>query len=143
MKIAANRVISGTFGSVQVDGIEIAEVSALQAKVSYTKEDVQMSGQMAVDQKVTGYKGTGSLTLKKVYTRFADFAEAIKKGKDVRATVISNLDDPDAYGAERVAIYNVSLDDLTLADWAVGKTQEVTCPFTFTDWEFLGEVKPA
>ena len=143
MRVAANRVISGTFGSVHVDGLDIAEVSALQAKVSYTKEDVQMAGQRAVDQKVTNFKGTGSLTLKKVYTRFADFAESIKKGQDVRATVISSLDDPDAYGAERVAIYNVSLDDLTLADWAVGKTQEVTVPFTFTDWEFLGEVKPA
>ncbi len=140
MKVTANKVISGTWGSVTVDGVEIAEISALQAKVSYTKEEVQMARQMGVDQKITGYKCTGSLTLKKVFTRFAEFADAIKQGKDMRATVISHLEDPDAYGAERVALYNVSLDDLTLADWAAGKTQEVTVPFTFTDWEYLSKV---
>ena len=140
MKLSANRTISGTFGSVMVDGREIAEISACQAKVSYNKEEVQMAGQMAVDQKVTGYKCTGSLTLKKVFTRFSEVADNIKKGVDVRLTVISHLEDPDAYGAERVALYNVSLDDLTLADWAVGKTQEVSVPFTFTDFEFLSKV---
>ena len=140
MNIAANKVISGTWGKVLVDGLEIAESSALQAKVSFNKEEVQMARQMAVDQKITGYKGTGSITLKKVFTRFADFAEAVKLGKDVRASILSELDDPDAYGAERISISNVSFDDLTLADWTVGRTQEITVPFTFTDWEFLEKV---
>mgnify|MGYP002236849848 FL=1 len=43
--------------------------------------------------------------------------EGIKRGVDRRFTVISKLRDPDSYGAERVALYDVSFDDLTLADW--------------------------
>ena len=63
--------------------------------------------------------------------------DKLKQGKDVRFTVISKLDDPDAYGAERVAVTGVSLDDLTLADWEVGKTGSTENPFTYTDYSFL------
>ena len=40
---------------------------------------------------------------------------------DERGTVITKLKDPDSWGAERVALYNVSFDDLTLADWQAAK----------------------
>ncbi len=63
--------------------------------------------------------------------------EAIRDGRDIRFTIISKLADPDAYGAERVVLKNVSFDDLTLADWETGKTGTVTVPFTFTEYEYL------
>ena len=139
-RISANRVISGTWGSVLVDGLDIAEVESLQAKVTYSKENVQMARTMAVDKKILSTEGTGSIGLKHVYSRFGDFAKQIAAGKDVRCTIISRLEDPDAYGAERIALYNVSFDEHTLADWAVGKVGTKTVPFTFTEWEYLSEV---
>jgi hypothetical protein len=106
------------------------------------KEDVNLCGQMATDKKVISTSGTGSLKLHKVNSRMAiEIGEKIKKGIDPRFTVISKLDDPDAYGAERVAIRNVSFDDLTLADWEVAKTGKVEAPFTYTDFEFLDKVE--
>lgn len=134
---SAKRVISGTWAEVWVDGNRIMECSAGQAKWSHTKQDVPLCGQMATDTKTTATKGTGSLSIYKVYSRFRDYADAVLAGVDKRATVIMKLDDPDAYGAERIALYNVSFDDATLMDFTAGELSRVTCPFTFTGHKYL------
>ena len=77
----------------------------------------------------------------KVTSRMAlAIGENIRNGKDVRFTIVSKLKDPDAYGAERVVLSNVSFDDLTLADWEAKSVGKVECPFTITDYEFLDEI---
>lgn len=142
-KLSAKRIMSGTWGEVWVGPDKWLEVSAFQAKYTYSKEDQQMAGQMAVDTKVTNVKGTGSITVKKVYSRTAGHGDQVLQGIDERLTIIGKLDDPDAFGAERVALYNVSLDEEALMDWRVGSTTEITIPFTFTDREWLQEVTPS
>jgi hypothetical protein len=128
----AKRVISGTWGEVWLDGEHVGECYGLQAKMSFTKEDVQMCGQMFVDTKTTSAKGTGSLKMHKVNSRMVDvIGEYITNGRDTRFTIVSKLADPDSYGVERVAIPNVSFDDLTIADWEAAKKGAVECPFTF------------
>ena len=142
MSIAANRVMSGTWGQVWVASELWVEVSAFQAKFTYTKEDQQMAGQMAVDTKIVNAKGTGSITIKKVFSRTANHSNQVLNGIDERLTIIGKLADPDAYGAERVALYNVSLDEEAIMDWKAGGTTEITIPFTFTEREWLQEVQP-
>ena len=66
---------------------------------------------------------------------------AIKQGKDPRFTIISKLDDPDAYGAERVMLTGVAFDDMTLADWEVGVTGKLESPFTFEGWELVDAIR--
>lgn len=139
---SAKRVISGTWGQVWLSGELVGECYGLQAKVSYNKEDISLCGQMGVDSKVKSYKGTGSLRMHKVSTRMgAAVGGEIRNGKDVRFTVISKLADPDSYGTERVALKNVSFDDLTLADWEADNLGKVECPFTFTDYEYLDQIE--
>ena len=138
---SAKRVISGTWGEVWLEGDKVSECYGLQAKVSFNKEDIALCGQMASDKKVTSIECTGSLRMHKVTSRMAlAIGENIRNGKDVRFTIVSKLKDPDSYGAERVALYNVSFDDLTLADWEAKSVGKVECPFTFTDYEFLDEI---
>ena len=138
---SAKRVISGTWGEVWLDGDKVSECYGLQAKVSFNKEDIALCGQMASDKKVTSIECTGSLRMHKVTSLMAlAIGENIRKGKDVRFTIVSKLKDPDAYGAERVVLSNVSFDDLTLADWEAKSVGKVECPFTFTDYEFLDEI---
>ena len=138
---SAKRVISGTWGEVWLGGDKGAECYGLQAKVSFNKEDIALCGQMASDKKVTSIECTGSLRMHKVTSRMAlAIGENIRNGKDVRFTIVSKLKDPDAYGAERVVLSNVSFDDLTLADWEAKSVGKVECPFTFTDYEFLDEI---
>ena len=119
---SAKRVMSGTYGELWWDGELIAECDKFSAKYTQSKEVVNLARQTVEDSKVMGSKGTGSFRVYKVYSRFRDYADAVQSGKDVRGTFVSKLDDPDAYGAERVAIYNVSLDEV---------------PFTFTSHKFL------
>ena len=138
---SAKRVISGTWGEVWLDGDKVSECYGLQAKVSFNKEDIALCGQMASDKKGTSIECTGSLRMHKVTSRMAlAIGENIRNGKDVRFTIVSKLKDPDAYGAERVVLSNVSFDDLTLADWEAKSVGKVECPFTFTDYEFLDEI---
>lgn len=139
---SAKRVMSGTWGEVWLDNDYVGECYGLQAKVNFNKEDVQMCGRMAVDKKVTSINCTGSMRMHKVSSRMANaIGTAIRNGRDVRFTVISKLADPDAYGAERVVLKNVSFDDLTLADWEVAVNGRIEAPFTFTDYDFLDTVR--
>ena len=138
--ISASRVISGTWGQVWVNGELWVELSAFQAKFSFNKADVNMCGVMASDSKITSVKGTGSLTANKVYSRNAGLSDTILEGHDVRATIVAKLDDPDAYGCERVALYNVSFDDETIMDFRAGNVGQTTHPFTFTGREWLDKI---
>jgi len=139
---SAKRVMSGSWGEVWLDSEYVAEAYGVQAKVALNKEKINVCRSIAEDTKVTGVKMTGSLKLHKVTSRMAILiGDSIKMGKDPRFTIISKLDDPDAYGAERLALYNVSFDDLTLADWEAAKNGTVECPFTFTNYEFLDKVE--
>lgn len=140
---SAKRTISGTWGEVWLEGEKVAECYGLQAKASYNKEDVPMCGTMSVGSKVKSIKLTGSLRLHKTSSRMALLlAEKIQAGQDVRCTIISKLADPDAYGAERVALKDVSFDDLTIADWEADTFGKVECPFTFTSFEYLDTITP-
>lgn len=139
----AKRVINGTYGEVWVDGEKIAECTACQLKVNKNKETINLCGQFMSDTKATSASGTGSLTLYKVDSGFAQKLSDIQSGIDRRFTVISKLRDPDSYGAERVAVYNVSFDDLTLADWRAATGGTVTAPFTYSRYEFLDQITPA
>lgn len=139
---SAKRVISGTWGEVWLDGDKVGECYGLQAKVSFNKEDVPICGRMATDKKVTSIECTGSLKMHKVTSRMAlAIGEDIRNGKDVRFTIVSKLKDPDAYGAERVVLKNVSFDDVTLADWEAKNVGKVEAPFTFTDYEYLDLIR--
>lgn len=139
----AKRVMSGTWGSAWLDSDQISEISGAQAKVTYNKEKVGICGRMFNDTKVMSIDGTGSLTLHHVSSRMLiKIGKAIQDGKDLRFTIILKLDDPDAWGAERVELLGVSFDDLTLADWQHGTTGTITAPFTFTGFNLLDLVEP-
>lgn len=135
------RVISGTHGALWEDGNTRADVSAFQVKVAKNKSSLNFCGQMAEDSKVTGIKITGSMTLHKIYTRGSDDVEQVQAGHDLRKTLVGALNDPDAYGAERIAVYGVSYDEVTVMDWAAAKEGSITVPFTATRVEYLDKIE--
>ena len=141
--VETKRICNGTFGEVWVDSELFAECYKAQAKIELTKEEIKQCGTWITDNKIVGYKGTGSLTLFKVNTRLANkISEQIKNQQDVRFTVISKLADPDSFGAERVSLDGVSFDDLTLFDWGAQKPGETEHPFTFTSYKYLDQINP-
>ena len=118
MAIDERKIINGVFGTVFLDGEEVAEVKSFQAKLEFQKEEVKIAGKMATGTKYMGYSGKGSLALHKVNSRMIKaIGQQIKEGKEPRFTIIGKLADPDADGVERIAINNRSVDDLTLFDF--------------------------
>lgn len=140
VRIPANRVMSGTWAQVWVGSELWIECDGGQAKVTNDKTDVHMCGVMMTDVKITSQKGTGSISAFRVFTRNRTQAKSLSEGRDERTTVIMKLADPDAYGAERVALYNVSFDDETLADFTAGNIVKTSYPFTFTGWDYLDTI---
>ena len=141
--VETKRICNGTFGEVWLDGSYVGECYKAQGKVELNKEEIKQCGTWWTDNTVVGCTGKGSLTLYKVNTRMGiKISQMIKDKKDVRFTVISKLADPDSFGAERVSLTGVSFDDLTLFDWEAQKPGETECPFTFTGYEFLDQIKP-
>lgn len=140
-KFSAKRVINGTYGELWLDGEYVAECYKLQAKVTYTREKVPMCGNLTQGRKLVEVEGTGSAGLHKVNSRLAMLvAEEIKKGNDPRFTIVSKLDDPDAFGSERISLTGCAFDDTTLADWEAGVLGKIEAPFTFEDYEFIDAI---
>ena len=138
MAIDVRKIMNGTHGTVFLDGEEVAELKAFQAKLEFQKEEVKIAGKMATGTKYMGYSGKGSLQLHKVNSRMIKaIGNQIKEGKEHRFTVIGKLADADSDGVERIALNNVSFDDLTLFDFEVGALGQAECPFTFDDYNFL------
>ena len=138
MALDTRKVINGTHGSLWINDQEVSEVKSFQVKAEFQKEEVKIAGQMATDTKYMGYSIKGSLALHKVNSRMIKFiSDSIKAGKEPRFTLIGKLADPDADGVERIAVKNVSFDDLTLMDWTVGEISSSEHPFTATAWEVL------
>ncbi|MEG0899571.1 MAG: phage tail tube protein [Oscillospiraceae bacterium] len=139
----AKRTINGTFGEVWLEGDLVREATGLKAEVSLKFMDVPMCGSLAQHKKVSGTEGKGSVNMNKVNSRMAiKLSDMIKAGKTPTFTIISKLDDPDAFGAERVVLKNCIFDTLTLADWSANKLGEVTQAFSFTDWDYLDLIAP-
>jgi Protein of unknown function (DUF2001). len=141
---SAKRVMSGSWGQVFLDGELVTEATAFQAKFTFNKTDISIGGQMETDSKVTSIKGTGSITMNRINSRMLLLlGDKISDGRDVRFTIICKLADPDAGGSERMALTEVSFDDLTIADWTSGQPGTITAPFTFAKMKMLDTVVPS
>lgn len=139
----AKDILNGTYGEVWMDSDKISECFGLQAKIDLTKEEVMICGKLGKSEKVTGWEGKGSIKLNKVNTRMGiKLSDMIKKGIEVKVTIISKLADPASAGAERVALKGVLFDDLTLIDWEAKKNGTVDSPFTFDDYEYIDLITP-
>ena len=129
--LSANRVLSGSFAEIWVDGNRIAEASGIQMTVKLIRSEVQIG--MDVDSKITGCRGEGQLRLRQVFSRFFDVVENAAAGEDLRVTITTALKDPDSMNGEeeRYSVDNVALDSLPLVNYATGKVNEQIIPFRF------------
>lgn len=137
-KMEANKVINGTFGSVWLGTEKMSNCKSFEAKVSLDYEDVLIAEDLSTHKKYMGWTGAGTILLHKVDSTMAKtLADGIKSGNLETVSVIAKLEDPAAYGAERVKLSGVCFDELTLIKFANKEIQEEECPFTFDDYEFL------
>lgn len=139
----ANKVINGTFGRVWLNDELVAEAFGVQAKIEITKEEIPIAGSLTPGQKMLGWKGTGSLRLRKVNSRMTLLmGEDIKKGILPEFEIMTELADPASIGAERILIKQVTFNDLTLVDFETAVKSDVEIPFTFRNYDAQDVIKP-
>lgn len=135
------QVINGTFGEVWVDNDYMAEATALQATIKLDTKEVAKTRTLKKGYKVTGITGSGTLKMNKVSSYFLKkMSDSLKQGKSVRATIISNVEDPEALGAERVKLNDCLFTELDVINWEANTLGEESIPFSFSDWEVLESI---
>lgn len=136
MKIPAKRIINGSHGSIWVNGEKWMDIESFEAKVTLAWEDQNMAEDMSTHRKLTGYNGEGTATTKKVYSRGAALmAQAVKEGTYPDITIVSKLADPDAFGAERVQLNEVTFNEFTLIKFEQKTVMTEELPFNFATYE--------
>lgn len=131
-KLDGFRQILGTHGQMWWDNELVYEVESIEAKTTAVREKVIMAGSMDEDSKIIGFKSEGKFKIKKVYSRGVEkIVSSWKQGKDVRSKLVIKLADPDSYGTERVVIDDVWFNEVTLAQFEMGKKLDRTYSFGF------------
>lgn len=139
-----SHIMSGTFGKAWLDGELVFEAKACDASVEIQQEAVKQPGRLADGQKMVGYSGTGTLRISHVFSRaISKISAAIKTGVNPEFTLLSEVNDPAAFGAERVLLKGVQFTTLNLINWELGVVGEQEMPFIFTDWEPVSVVNHA
>ena len=143
MALDATRVINGTFGEVyDANGEWLTNITKCEATVEIGKEEINRAGTRWVGHKVTSLTGTGTISGFKITS---DFIKAIGQIADDRrgayvTEIVTKLDDPESFGAERVRLKNVQFDTIPLANFETGVLVEEELPFTFSGYTLLDEI---
>lgn len=133
-----NKVIRGTFGKVWVDGERLSNVKSFEAKAAIDYEDMSVNGDFCTKKRYMGYSISGTMTLHKFDSFIVGKYQAgLMNGDLPDMTIVVALDDPTAYGAERVQLRDVLLGEITLSKFENKALVEEEVPFTAGSYEFL------
>lgn len=138
----AKRAINGTYGGVYHEGKHLTNINKVKASVEIQKEETKFSGDRWVRHKVVGLKGKGAASGVKMTSDMIRLNSPVanSRNKSVSTELLYKLDDPEAFGMERVRLLNVMFDDITLANSEPGKVIEEDLPFTFEGYELLDPI---
>lgn len=137
----AKRVMTGTAGEVWVDDDYYGEVTAFKCTIKIDYSEISRVRNLAKGKKITGISGEGEVTGNHVRSFWVEkLLEDMLQGKIPSVTITGKLDDPDAFGAERVVLKNCTFEELTLMDWKNGENTEDSVSFAFTDLDFTDMV---
>jgi hypothetical protein len=128
-----SRVISGSFGQIFIDGVWQTNLNHYEAKVTNGKFELNLPNSPWTKHKNGPLKGTGTISGYKVTSSM------IQRGFS-KYEIIVKLDDPEAYGHERIRLKNVSNDELDLGNWTSGEVVNESTPFTFEGFELLDPI---
>jgi hypothetical protein len=124
-----------------VNGEKWMECSVFDAELTINYTVVHFANDGATYQKATGWDGTGSITITKIYSRVQNLmATAIKNGQYPRVELVGKVADPDALGSQRVAVHDVTIDKVTLLKFEQKKIEEEQIAYKFSDYDLLDTI---
>ena len=133
MALDASRTIHSRCGKVLIDGNEQTNVTECTAKVDLDKKELNLIGDKWTRYKKGNMKGSGT------FKGYHVTSEMIER-EFSRFELILCLEDPEAYGFERIRLKNCMADSLYLANLKVGDLVQEESPFTFEQYELLDKI---
>lgn len=133
------RTIQGTFGEIWSDGVWLSNFFQGEAMADISYEDVKRAGTRKTGNKLGAIKLSGTITGYKVTSALArKVAQVLNDRQGAFVTeLIMKLDDPEAYGAERVRLKGVQFTKIDIMKFEHGTIVETEWPFVFDDFEYL------
>ncbi|WP_045905667.1 phage tail tube protein [Clostridium botulinum] len=133
MALDASRTIHGSKGKILIDGEWQTNLTECTAEVELDKKELNLLGDEWTRYKQGSKKGTGSISGFKVSSKM------IQQGFK-RFETISSLEDPEAYGYERIRLMNCMADKLNLINLKANELVEEETPFTYEGYELLDPI---
>lgn len=125
-----NKIIRGTFGKLWVNNIQIANIKSFELKATMDYEEVNINGELCKQYRYTGYSLAGTMVLHKINSyNTALVKDGMTSGSMPSIKFVASLADPDSNGSERVEVYDVTLDEVTLLQFENGTVSEESIPF--------------
>lgn len=144
--LQAEDILSGAEGTATavVNGrvIELFEVKNLTATIDLNKSDIKTLGKRAVQKKVNGWSGTGSMTVYLVTSRWNKMLiDYIKTGVVQKFDInVKNEDPSSSVGKQVTKLSGCILDGADIAKLDVDTDAlDQSCNFTFDDADILDE----
>lgn len=134
MTLDASRTIHGSRGKILLDGEWQTNLTECTADVELDKKELNLLGDDWTRYKEGNKKGTGSMNGYKVTS------DMIKRGFK-RFEIITALEDPEAYGHERIRLKNCMADKIQLVNLKANELVEEETPFTFEGYELLDPIE--
>lgn len=142
MAIDPTRVISGTFGTIWMDGEWLTNFYSAEFSGDISYEKIKRAGTRTAGNKAMSIEYSGTITGYKVTSelirRIAQIGDD-SKGAFV-CELIMKLADPEAYGYERVRIKGVQFTKLDIVKFEHGAIVEQELPFVADGFEYIDAI---
>ena len=142
--LQAEDTVNGREGTVTavIDGqvVELMELSNININIQKNKTEFKALGTRNTQNKTTGWKGTGSMTVRYVSSRWAEMIEKyIKTGIDTYFTIVVTNEDPGSKtGKQVIQILGCNMDSMDIAKLDVdSEILDHDFDFTFNDMNVL------
>lgn len=135
MALDASRTIHGCRGKILLNGEWQTNLTECVADVDLDKKELNLLGYKWTQYKEGNLKGTGTISGFKVTSKMIE--NGFKKFE-----IISALEDPQAYGYERIRLKNCMADKIQLINLKANELVEEETPFTFVEYELLDPILP-
>ena len=141
MPDVVNKIIRGTFGRLWIDGELLANIKSFEVKATMNYETVQINGEFCEQQRYTGYALAGTMTLHKINTLMANKVKAgMVNGQMPQIKLVGALADVDSTGSERIEIYSVTFDEVTLMKFENAVVGEEEVPFKAGGFRYIDTI---
>lgn len=133
MSFNPDRAFYGSHSKLLLNGEWQTNATSVEATVEMSKAELNVLGDDWTRHKRGQKKGSGTFSGYKVTSKM------IEQGFE-RFELIISLEDPEAWGYERVRLKNCMADSIQLANVTSGEVIEEETPFTFEGYELLDSV---